>query len=111
MTNGFPGIWIVDATGQTVFADDQMAEILGEASRAAIIGHPSSTYIFPEDMGEVLRVFELKKNGDSAPHQCRLRRKDGSAIEVQIQGTAVHNDAGQFSAVVTMFTPISGESR
>ena len=109
MANGLPGIWIVDVDGKTVFVDDQMARLLGEPSRWEIIGHPSSRYIFPEDLDAVHRMFERKKRGDRSAHQCRLRRKDGSAVLVEIQGSALHNEQGQFNVVVSMFTPIPVE--
>jgi PAS domain S-box-containing protein len=109
MTNGHPGIWIVDATGKTVFADDQMAAILGVATRAELIANPSSAYVFPEDLDTVLRMFDSKKHGESASHQCRLRRKDGSAVLVHVQVTPMKNDAGEFSGAVSMFTCIEPE--
>jgi PAS domain S-box-containing protein len=109
MTTGPPGIWIVDAAGKTVFADDQMAAILGVATRAELIANPSSAYVFPEDLNTVLRMFDSKKHGDASPHQCRLRRKDGSEVFVHVQATAMKNEAGEFSGVVSMFTCIQPE--
>ena len=109
MTNGHPGIWIVDAAGKTVFADDQMAAILGVATRAEVIGSPSYTYIFPEDLDTIRRMFESKKYGDSEAHECRLRRKDGSAVLVHVQVTPMKNEVGEFSGAVSIFTKIQPE--
>ena len=109
MTSGYPGIWIVDVSGKTLFVDEQMAAILGEVSRWEIMGHPSSRYIFPEDLDTVQHIFELKKLGGTSSHECRLRRRDGAAVQVQIQCTAMRNEVGEFSAVVSLFTPITAE--
>ena len=106
MTNGHPGIWIVDAAGKTVFADDQMAAILGVPTRSELIANPSETYVFPEDLDTVRRMFDSRKDNDSAALQCRLRRKDGSAVLVNVQVTPMKNDTGEFSGVVSMFTCI-----
>lgn len=45
-TNQVDGIWIIDAEGKTVFANEPMTEILGTAP-AAIIGEDSFHYVFP----------------------------------------------------------------
>ena len=60
------GIWIINADGRTVYANDRMAEILG-ASVSEMIGQPSFTYVFPEDVAAAQRLFDFKKRGDSSP--------------------------------------------
>jgi hypothetical protein len=57
------GIWIIDDNGQTVFANQRMAEILG-TSPLEMIGHPSFAYVFPEDVEAAQRLFDGKKRGD-----------------------------------------------
>ena|SRR4030088_374055 len=109
MTTGHPGIWIVDATGKTVFADDQMASILGVATRSELLANPSSAYVFPEDFDTVLRMFDSQKHGETASRHRRLRRKDGSPVLVHVQVTPMINDAGEFSGVVSMFTRVEPE--
>src|SRR5260370_8767073 len=58
MTNGSPGISIVAAAGKTVFADDQMAEILGVASRSGLIANPSATSISPQALETSPPMFD-----------------------------------------------------
>jgi PAS domain S-box-containing protein len=97
------GIWIIDQSSNTVYASERMANILGTSS-AEMMGKPSFDYVFPEDAGNAQRLFEAKGRGDANPFRFRLRRKDGSAIWVEIQGTPMHNAAGEFQGIVGTFT-------
>jgi hypothetical protein len=69
-----------------------------------MIGQPSFTYVYPEDVGAAQRLYEGKKRGDSKPFHFKLRRKDGSAIRVDVQGTPLHNASGIFNGIVGTFT-------
>jgi len=102
------GIWIIDDQGRTVFANDSMARILGTTT-ADLSGQDSFQYIFPEDLPEAQRLFASKQAGSSAPFHFKLRRADGSSIWVDVQGTPMHNAAGDFLGIVGTFTLSSVE--
>lgn len=102
------GIWIIDVEGKTVFANARMAEILG-TSVTQMIGQNSFDYVYPEDSPAAQRLFEAKGRGDSKPFHFKLRREDGSAVWVDVQGTPLHNAAGVFNGIVGTFT-LSTES-
>jgi PAS domain S-box-containing protein len=97
------GIWIIDANGNTVYANQRMAEMLG-TTPAEMIGHPSFDYVFPEDVPAAQRLFDAKKQGDINRFHFRLRCKDGSAVQVDVQGTPMHNAAGRFTGIVGTFS-------
>lgn len=97
------GIWLIDVKGQTVYANQRMAEILG-TTPAEMIGHPSFDYVFPEDVAAAQALFDAKKQGDSSPFHFKLRRKDGSAVWVDVQGTPMYNAAGRFNGIVGTFS-------
>ncbi len=97
------GIWIIDAEAQTVYANDRMAEILG-TSASEMMGKPSFTYVFPEDVESAQRLFEAKKRGSIEPFHFKLRQKDGSAVWVDVQGTPMYNAAGEFKGIVGTFS-------
>jgi PAS domain S-box-containing protein len=103
------GIWIIDAEGKTVFANDFMVEILGTTA-SELNGQDSFHYVFPEDMAAAQRLFATKQAGSRAPFHFRLRRADGSQIWVDVQGTPLHNAAGRFTGVVGSFTVSSVEN-
>jgi PAS domain S-box-containing protein len=100
------GLWIINAEAKTVYASDEMAEILGTIP-LEMKGQPSFDYLFPEDVAAAQRLFEAKMKGDPAPFHFRLRRKDGNAVWVDVQGTPLHNAAGIFTGIVGTFT-VSG---
>ena len=47
----------------------------------------SFAYVFPEDVDAAQRLFDAKARCDTKPFHFRLRRKDGSAVWVDVQGT------------------------
>jgi PAS domain S-box-containing protein len=97
------GIWIIDADGITVLANARMAEILG-TSPAEMVGQPSFAYVFPEDVGAAQRLFDAKALGDTNAFHFKLRRKDGSAVWADVQGTPLRNANGIFTGIVGTFT-------
>jgi PAS domain S-box-containing protein len=99
---GLEGLWIIDADASTVYANSAMCEILGtEASDMP--GAPSFDYIFPEDMDAARELFESKQRGGMSPFHFRLRRKDGSEVWVDVQGTPMHGETGEFLGIVGTF--------
>jgi PAS domain S-box-containing protein len=100
---GQDGIWIVDTEGKTVYASDRMAEILG-TDRTALVGKPSFDFVFQEDVEAAQRLFNWKKGGSAEPFHFRLRRADGSAVWVDVQGTPMQNAAGKFTGIVGTFS-------
>ena len=97
------GIWIIDADGETMYANQRMAEIL-KTTPEEMVGHPSFAYVFPEDVAAAQRLFEAKARGDINPFHFRLRCKDGSAVAVDVQGTPMQNAAGKFKGIVGTFS-------
>ena len=103
MNSAKDGIWIIDADGRTSYANDRMGEILG-VSPADLRGGLSFDYIFPEDVTRALSMFESKKHGNVNAFRFRLRRKDGSATWVDVQGTPMFDGEGVFLGIVGTFT-------
>jgi PAS domain S-box-containing protein len=97
------GIWIIDIEAKTAYANERMAEILG-TSPAEMVGRESFAYVFPEDVDAAQRLFDAKIRGDTKPFHFKLRRKDGSAVWVDVQGTPMHNAAGVFKGIVGTFS-------
>lgn len=97
------GIWIIDADGHTLYANERMCEILA-IKPAAILGRDSFDFIFPEDEPAAKKLFAQKQAGSSAPFHFRLRRADGSSVWTDVQGTPMQNAAGAFIGIVGTFT-------
>src|SRR5438477_10576299 len=103
MEKPLDGLWIINANARTVYASERMAEMLG-TTPSEMYSYPSFDYVFPEDIAAAQHLFDLKKTGNSAPFHFRLRRKDGSAIWVDVQGTPLYNANGVFNGIVGTFT-------
>ena len=102
MDHSKEGIWIIDAEAHTLYANQHMAEIL-RTTPGEMIGHPSFTYVFPSNVEAAQRLFDMKKAGKAAPFHFNLRRKDGTAVAVTVQGTPIQNKAGVFMGIVGTF--------
>jgi PAS domain S-box-containing protein len=103
------GIWIIDSEARTLYANAVMAEILG-GQPSDLIGKHSFDYVFPEDAAAAQRLFESKQGGDATPFHFRLRRTDGSAIWVEVQGSPMRNAAGDFIGIVGTFSVSNKQS-
>ncbi|SRR6266481_6764628 len=97
------GIWIIDSDARTVFANERMTKILG-AKLSDMLDKPSFAYVFPEDVPAAQALFEAKGRGNASPFRFKLRRKDGSAICVDVQANPMHNAEGTFKGFVGTFT-------
>jgi PAS domain S-box-containing protein len=97
------GIWIIDANGNTLYVNHRMTEILG-TSAEEMIGEPSFVYVFPEDASAAQGWFAAKQRGDASRFHFKLRRKDGSPVWVDVQGTPMYNHAGRFKGIVGTFS-------
>jgi PAS domain S-box-containing protein len=102
------GIWIIDASGHTLYANERMAQILGTA-RTELTGCLSFDFVFPEDRPAAETLFHEKRTGDSNPFTFRLRQKDGSPILVSVQGTPMKDAKGNFIGIVGTFTELSAQ--
>jgi PAS domain S-box-containing protein len=99
MTMDTNGIWIIDADAVTVYANYAMADMLGTTPEE-MVGTSSFDYLFAEDKPAAQRLFESKRSGDNSPFRFRLRRQDGSSVQVDVQGTPMRNPEGVFMGVV-----------
>jgi PAS domain S-box-containing protein len=85
--------------------NERMLEILG-AETADVIGQHSFDFVYPEDVPAAEQLFASKVRGNADPFRFQLRRKDGSGIWVDVQGTPMYNAAGQFTGIVGTFAPL-----
>ena len=104
------GIWLVTPQGRTIFCNERMAQILGckiESLQRLSCFDP----VFPEDLEEAHRQFELQMVNSAKPFDFRLRRHDGSAIWVSISCRPMCDDSGEVTGLLGLFTDISEHKR
>ena len=100
------GIWTIDASGTTTFANRTMAEMLGTTIED-MISRPSSDFVFKEDADRAAELFRRKVQGDREPFEFRLRRKDGSWFWASVAGTPFHNSRGETTGLLGTFRDIT----
>jgi PAS domain S-box-containing protein len=101
------GVWVVDTKGGTCFANGRMAEML-RCEPEELMHRSAFDFLFPEDASAANSAFHQRKQSE-APRQVefRYRRADGTTLWTQVQSTPIHDDSGNLSHVVGMFTDIT----
>ena len=99
-------IWVVDATGRTLFSNRRMAEILG-ASIESMAEQSCFACVFPNDLEDAQRNFARALGGDSRPFDFRLRRVDESPIWVSISCKPMLDEAGNQAGLLGLFSDIT----
>jgi len=97
------GLWIIDSKGRTVYANEDMAEMLA-TTVSDLLGTDAFLYVFPEDLEAAKLLFDAKAAGSRAPFLFKLRRADGRPIWAHVQPTPMRNAAGQFIGIIGSFT-------
>jgi PAS domain-containing protein len=60
--------------------------------------------VFSADVEAAQLLFDVKKDGNASTFRVRLRKKDGTALWVEVQGTPMHNTEGVFMGIVGTFS-------
>jgi len=87
------GIYITTLDGRFVDCNDSMAAMLGYASRAELLSRPAGDLYFSATDREEF-VARLSKTGALANSELRLRRKDGSPIDILENVTLLRDGRG-----------------
>jgi len=93
------GVWIVDLEGRTAYVNSRMADILG-ITPSDMTDQPYVKYVSPENVDTVKGLFEADGQPNHKPIRVRLRRRNGSAVWVDIIGAPMHNAAGKLLGII-----------
>jgi PAS domain S-box-containing protein len=85
------GVWMIDASGTTTFANARMAAMLG-LSASDMLGKPALNVVYPDDLSIAGLVIPATLAGDAQEFQVRFLRADGSIIPM-LGGSAPFRDA------------------
>jgi diguanylate cyclase (GGDEF)-like protein/PAS domain S-box-containing protein len=103
------GIWTLDPSGVTTFANHRMSEILGR-SMEEIVGASAFACIEEQALGDLLR--ELDRNfttGVRRPVETHLQRPDGSRVPVRLSTSPLRDDEGTITGGLVIVTDVSAE--
>jgi len=95
---------MLDLNGRIAFASTFFCDLVG-LDHDKVPGMSCFDFVFPADMDEARKLFELNKLPQAAPFRFRLRRWYGTEVWTDIQGSAMQTASGQvygISATVTL---------
>lgn len=104
------GIWVLTAEAVTEYVNPQMADMLGY-SVEAMVGRSLLDFVFEEDVPEVLRARERRRQGISEARDFRYRRKDGSPLWAHVSAMPLYAKDGAFIGAFGMLTDITERKR
>jgi PAS domain S-box-containing protein len=104
------GIWSLDPSARTTYANRQMAAMLGHEVGAM---RGTSLYDFTDaaTRAEAAARFEHHRRGRAEQYDFRFRRTDGSTLWAIVSGMPVFDDDGDFLGVLALVTDITDRKR
>jgi PAS domain S-box-containing protein len=104
------GIWTIDAAGCTDFVNPKMAEMLGYKP-AEMLGRPVLDFVDAEQRELARQQLQRRFEGISENHDVRLRRRDGSPVDVHMVATPIFAADGRYAGALAMVTDVSERLR
>ncbi|MBD1936000.1 PAS domain S-box protein [Microcoleus sp. FACHB-68] len=100
------GIWVLDAEGNTNFANHQIAQMLGYTPEE-MIGQPLFAFMDEEGKALALENMERRRQGIKEQHDFKFCRKDGSHLWAIVSTNPIFDRAGNYAGVLGMITDIT----
>ena len=100
------GIVIARPKGNYIYANQQMADLLGYQENE-ILGKSSSDFAFDENRTQVYQAREELLKGNTLHGEFKFRRKDGSPVWTMYNTTPIFNSMGEHIANISIFTDIT----
>jgi PAS domain S-box-containing protein len=98
------GVLMVDLVdGQILFANNYLCDLLG-LTPEDIERLMCFDLVFPEDMDQAKALFEANSIPNAEPFRFKLKRLNGSAIWVDVQGVALRPADGPVYAIIATVT-------
>src|SRR5439155_9711674 len=97
----------VGPDGQTVTVWNPAAERMFGWRPGEIVGRPLATIADPRSEAERDLVMERLRNGESPSLVTRRRRKDGTELDVQINYSAIVDEAGRIGGAMGIITDVT----
>jgi PAS domain S-box-containing protein len=102
----YEGIWLVDATGATTYANARMCEMLGYPADE-MVGRTMFDFMAPAAAFEARTLFARRQRGISEMHEFTFRRRDGSELFVLLSTSPFVGADGEFTGALAMATDIT----
>ncbi len=100
------GIWVADTSGQTLYVNRRMAEMLGYTVEELMAGNRDD-FFDPGSREYAMKIRAERVRGISGQYELKMRRKDGSVVWALISGSPVYDEAGRHIANLGMHKDIT----
>ena len=100
------GIWILDAEGNTSFANAKMSQMLGYTIEE-MIGMPLFAFMDAQGQAIATKQLERRRQGIAEQRDFKFRRKDGSYLWALLSTNPILDATGQFIGALGMVTDIT----
>lgn len=100
------GIWMIARDGRTIYANAQMAAMLGYTAEDISERSPTEC-VGLADIPEAKHLGENSRRGDPEQHELCLPRRDGGGVWTLISTNPIRDEAGECVATLAMVTDIS----
>ncbi len=105
------GIFCVNAEGIIIYANDQFCRNLGYAYHE-ILNTPIFNYFWDEEQARIsAQKLELRKKGLSDSYEIKMKRKNGAAAWIRVNGKPVFDAKGQFVASIAIHIDITEQKK
>jgi len=104
--NAQEGVWVIDTTGRTTFANEKLAELFG-GTIADLMGTSLFDYMDEEMTGIATTNMQRRRDGISEQHEFRFRRKDGSSFWAVLSTSTLRDEQGRYTGAMALVTDIT----
>ncbi len=99
------GMWVVDPSGVTTFANSRMEEMLG-VEAGGMVGRPAADWLFPGDRELLAEVFRVSAERP-VQRELRLRRADGNGLWVILSASQIRGPQGELQGIIGILTDVT----
>ena len=104
------GIWMLDASGKTIYVNSMMAQMLGYTEEE-MMGRRLFDFVDADIHTEIEKYLERLKKGSKEVHDLKLSRKDGTYLYTLFSTSPIFDDREQYIGALGMFTDITERKR
>ncbi len=104
------GIWMIDAEGNTIYVNRQLAEMFGYTAEE-MLGRPALYFVDDSNRQEAERRIERRKRGIKDQYDFEFQRKDGSVLWATVSANPMLDDDDRFIGHFSMISDISDRKR
>ena len=104
------GIWVFDAANRVVFANPQMAHMLGYEAEE-MLGRPDRDFTYDDDAALLEARRQARMRLEPGRYDARFRARDGSPVWLAVNSVADSDASGTYAGAFTVCSDITERKR